>query len=138
MLAKQRSNVSLKDESGRTPNQNKYIHVLCRIMAEGTGTTEAYAKEVYFKELANKNIFVRVTKDTLTGKIVKTTRSTCDLTIYEMRKAITNFRNWASEQGYYLPEANINDDGTVTFTSDKEKQAFHQAEIQTSKAEAYL
>lgn len=107
-------------------------------MAEGTGTTEAYAKEVYFKELANKDIFVRVTKDTLTGQMVKTTRSTCDLTIDEMRKAITNFRDWALEQGYYLPEANIEDDGTVTFDSSAEKAAFHQAEIQTSKAESYL
>ena len=138
LLAKQRSNVCLKDESNRTLNQNSYIHILCRILAQDTGVTESYAKQVYFKEIANPDIFVRLTKDTLTNQMIRTVRSTCDLTIDEMRRAITNFRNWSMEQGYYLPEANINDDGTVTFTSDKEKQAFHQAEIQTSKIEEYL
>lgn len=138
LLEKQRTNISLKDESNRTLNQNSYIHVLCRIMASDTGTTEAYAKEVYFKEMANKDIFVRVTKDTLTGQMVKTTRSTCDLNISEMRRAITNFRNWAAEQGYFLPDAIINDDGTMTFASDADRDAFHQAQIETSKLENYL
>ena len=138
LLKNQRNNVSLKDESGRTINQNRYIHVLCRILAEGTGTTEAYAKEVYFKELSNKDIFIRVTKDALTGQMVKTTRSTCDLTISEMREAITRFRDWSAEQGYYLPEANINDDGTVTFASEEDKAAFHQAQIKTSRLDDYI
>lgn len=138
LLKKQRNNVCLKDESNRTLNQNSYIHVLCRIMASETGTTEAYAKQVYFKEMANSDIFCTVTKDTLTGQMVKLVRSTCDLTIPEMRKAITNFRIWAQDNGYSLPEATINDDGTMSFASDDDKTAFHQAEIQTSKQEQYL
>ena len=138
LMRKQRTNVALVDESNRTLNQNAYIHVLCRIMAEGTGTTEQYAKQVYFKELANKDIFVRITKDPLTNEMVKTIRSTCDLTISEMRRAITNFRTWAAENGYTLPEANINDDGSMSFASDLDGQAFHQAIIKTSKAEQYL
>lgn len=138
LLKNSRSNVCLIDESNRTPNQNKYIHVLCRILAQDTGTTEGYAKQVYFKELANPDIFVRVTKDTLTNQMIKTVRSSCELTIQEMSKAIDNFRIWAAEQGYALPEATLNDDGTVTFASEQDKAAFHQAEIQTSKAEQYL
>lgn len=135
LLKNERSNVRLIDESGRTPNQNSYMHVLCRILASDIGVTEQYAKQVYFKEMANKSIFYQNTKDALTNTIVTTVRSSKDLTIDEMRKAISNFRNWAAEQGYYLPDAQINDDGSVTFTSDKDKEAFHQAEIETSKNE---
>lgn len=138
LLKNMRTNVSLVDESNRTLNQNSYIHVLCRIMAEGTGTTEQYAKQVYFKEIANPEIFERVTKDPLTGRVIKTTRSTCDLTITEMSKAITTFIRWAAEEGYVLPEANVNEDGILTFASEADKAAFHQAQIKTSKMDDYL
>lgn len=138
LLKNQKTNVSLTDESNRTLNQNSYIHILCRILATQTGVTEAYAKQVYFKELAGGNIFKTITKDTITGKMVQYYKSTRDLTIPEMRKAITQFRNWAQENGYYLPEAKIADDGTLSFASDKDKEAFHQATIQTSKLENYL
>ena len=138
LLKNQRTNVVLQDESNRTLNQNRYIHVLCRIIAEDTGTTERYAKQVYFKELANPDIFVRVTKDTLTNTMVKTIRSSCDLTISEMARAITNFHRWAAELGYVLPEASMDSDGNMSFASENDKKAFHQAEIQTSKVEEYL
>ena len=135
LLRNQRTNVALCDESHRTLNQNAYIHVLCRILAQDVGVTEAYAKQVYFKDLANPGLFSTATKDELTGQMVTRTRSTCELTVPEMRKAITNFRNWAAEHGYYLPEANMNDDGSLVFASDKDKEAFHQAEIKTSQSE---
>lgn len=138
LLRKQKNNVALKDESNRTLNQNSYIHVLCRIMASQTGVTEAYAKQVYFKELANSELFVTTTKDDMTGKIVTYHRSTSDLTVPEMRKAITRFREWSSENGYYLPEATVADDGTLSFASERDKTAYHQALIQTSKVEQYL
>lgn len=135
LLKNQRTNVVLCDESNRTLNQNRYIHVLCRILAEDTGTTEQYAKQVYFKQLANPDIFVKVTKDDLANAMVTTIRSTCDVTIPEMSKAITNFIVWAAEQGYKLPEASLNEDGTISFASDEDKAAFHQAEISTSKSQ---
>ena len=138
LLKNQRTNVVLIDESNRTLNQNKYIHVLCRILAADIGVTEQYAKQVYFKSLANPQLFVTVSKDPLTGEMVKTIRSTCDLTIEEMRKAIDGFRRWAAENGYTLPEATLQDDGTMTFEDDNHKIAFHQAEIETSKMEEYL
>lgn len=138
LLKNKRSLISLEDKSNRTPSQNCYLHVLCRIMAQETGTTEYYAKQVYFKELANNDLFVRVTKDPLTNNMVKTIRSTRDLTVTEMSKAIDTFIRWAAEQGYALPEAKINEDGSVTFSSDQDREAYHQAVIQTSKAEQYL
>ena len=138
LMKNQRSNVKLVDESNRTLNQNSFAHVLIRIVASYTGETEYYAKQVYFKELANPDIFITATKDPLTGELVKITRSTCDLNINEMRKAISRFILWAAENGYELPEATLNDDGTMTFNDDKNDTAFHQAEIETSKSEEYL
>jgi hypothetical protein len=135
LLKNQRNNVSLVDESNRTLNQNSYIHVLCRVLAQDIGVTERYAKQVYFKELANPDVFVTVTKDPLTGDMMKVIRSTCDLTIQEMRNAIDGFIKWAADNGYDLPEANINDDGTMEFASEEDRQKFHQAEIETSKVE---
>ena len=125
--------VSLEDKSNRTLSQNCYLHVLCRILAQDIGVTEQYAKQVYFKELANPDVFVTVSKDPLSGQMVKVTRSTVDLTIQEMRKAISNFIAWAADNGYELPEATINDDGTMEFVSDDDKNAYHQAEIKTSE-----
>lgn len=138
LLRNQRTNVSLIDESNRTLNQNSYIHILCRIMASQTGVTERYAKQVYFKDFANHDLFFTVTKDPITNHMVSMTRSTCDLTIPEMRKAIMNFRLWASENGYYLPEASISDDGTMSFTSTADQEAFNNAIIETSKVDDYL
>ena len=133
LLKNKRTLVVLEDKSNRTLSQNCYIHVLCRILAQETGVTEYYAKQVYFKELANPDIFVHPTKDQLTGKMIRTVRSSADLSIQEMARAITKFRDWAAEQGYYLPEATLNDDGTMTFASEQDKDAFHQAELMTSK-----
>ena len=138
LLRNQMNNVCLIDESYRTLNQNRYIHVLCRILAQDIGVSEQYAKQVYFKELANRDIFITTTKDPLTGEFIKITRSTCDLTIQEMRRAISGFVMWAAENGYSLPEATLNDDGTMTFNDDQNNSAFHQAEIETSKGEEYV
>ena len=138
LLKNERTSVTLIDESNRTLNQNSYVHVLCRILAADIGVTETYAKQVYFKECANSDIFITTTKDPLTNQMVKTTRSTCDLSVPEMRRAITNFRNWAAEQGYYLPDATLADDGTMSFTTSTDADAFHQAEISTSKLEDFL
>jgi hypothetical protein len=135
LLRNQRTNVQLRDESGRTLNQNCYLHVLCRILAQDIGVSEAYAKQVYLKTLACPDIFVTVTKDPITNDLVKVIRSTKDLTVPEMRHVITGFREWASHNGYYLPDATIADDGTMSFPTEKDKQAFHQAEIMTSKDE---
>lgn len=132
LLKKSRPIVELSDESDRTLNQNSYLHVLCRIMAQETGQTEAYAKQVYLKQLACPDVFETVTKDSLSGTMIKTTRSVADLTVPEMRKAISEFRTWAAENGYYLPDASVEDDGSLTFPTEHDKTAFHQALIRTS------
>ena len=134
LLAKQRDNVSLVDESKRTPNQNCYLHVLCRILAQYTGESEYYAKQVYFKQLANPELFITVNKDELTGQMIKRIRSSTELTIQEMSKAIQNFFIWAIDvANCQLPEATFDEQGNAVFSSDEAKQAFHQATIMTSK-----
>ena len=131
LLKNQRTLVSLEDKSNRTLSQNCYLHVLCRILAQDIGVTEPYAKQVYFKELANPDIFLTVSKDPLSGQMVKVTRSSSDLTIQEMSRAINNFIIWAGEQGYVLPEAELKEDGTMEFKSKEDQDAFHWAEIKT-------
>lgn len=138
LLEKQKSCVLLVDESGRTPNQNSYIHVLCRIVAMETGVTELYAKQIYFKELANPGIFVTSTKDDIAGHIVKVVRSSSDLSVTEMSRAIDGFITWAAENGISLPKAKIKDDGTLEFVSETDKKAFEAAKIATSQAEKYI
>ena len=141
LLRKERPIVKLKDETGRTLDQNSYIHVLCRILAVETGVTEYYAKQVYFKEMANPGIFIHATKDRATGKVVKVVKSTAELTIPEASKAIKNLHKWTYEtfEGkLILPEATLNDDGSLTFKSDKDKEAYNQARVSTSKYEQDL
>ena len=128
LLNKMRPSVSLIDESTRTLNQNSYIHVLFRIMADYTGESEEYAKQVYFKELANPDIFVKLSKDPITGKMIKYIRSSSEVSVSEMARAIDNFIKWAAENGVILPEAQTNADGTMSFASQQDENAFHQAE----------
>lgn len=139
LLLKKRENVCLVDESKRTPNQNSYIHVLCRILAQYAGTSETYAKQVYFKKMANKDIFYTVTKDAITGEMQKYIRSSAELTIPEMATAITNFIGWAADNGVELPKARLIDDGSengkLVFETEKDAKAYHQAQIETSKQE---
>lgn len=138
LLKNERSLVSLVDKSNRTLNQNGYLHVLCRILASEIGVTERYAKDVYFKTLANPDLFIVTITDPITGVQTSYLRSTSDLTIEEMNKAINTFRHWSEENGYYLPDARVEDDGSMSFSSDYDKQAFEQAEIETSKVDQYL
>lgn len=129
---------NLTDESERSLKQNGYLHVLIRILAIETGVEEEYAKTVYFKAFANKDLFERVVKDPITGESRTIYRSSRDLSVEDMAKAINKFRKWSEEQGYYLPEAHVEDDGTVVFASDFDREAFEQAKVETSRLDAYL
>lgn len=137
LLSKQRTNVVLTDESNRTIDQNSYIHVLFRILALDIGVSEDYVKEMHFKREANADIFVTTTKDPITKKTVNFIRSTTELKIPEMSRAINSFLKWAADFGYELPAAKLDDDGNLTFNSEKDKESFHKAQIQTSKLDEF-
>lgn len=95
--------VELREVTGRTKAQNKYLHLILGVVAIDTGNTLAYTKDMYFKRLVNPGIFALRKEDTFLGPVV-TLRSSKDLTTEEMSEAIDRFKRWAAEQGIYIPE----------------------------------
>ena len=95
--------VELTEKTGRTSNQNRYLHVILGLVAMDTGNTLDYTKQEYFKRLVNPGIFVVEKEDKFAGK-VSVLRSSRDLTVEEMRVAIDRFQRWAAENGIYIPE----------------------------------
>lgn len=138
LLRKHCQSVNLSDESVRTRNQNCYAHVLFRILAMETGVTEEYAKEVYFKQLANPGTFIRTEENPVTGQEVTYLRSSKELTIVEMSHAIDRLRTWSEDNGIYLPDAKVKEDGSIEFSTPEDEQAYYQAISETSKVEQYI
>ena len=138
LLKKHCQSVSLTDESKRTKNQNSYLHVLLRILAMETGVTESYAKEVYFKQLSNPALFIRTESNPITSQEVSYFRSSTELSVTEMAHAITALRDWSADNGIYLPEATIDDNGELQFASEEDKLAYYQAISETSKLENFI
>lgn len=101
-LLQKRCVVDLTEKTIRTPNQNRYLHLLIGIVAMETGVTLDYAKREYFKRLVNKDLFVVKVKDRFAGE-VDTIRSSADLNKEEMSMAIDRFKRWGAENGWYLP-----------------------------------
>ena len=95
--------VELRELTGRTKAQNRYLHLVLGVVAMDTGNTLAYTKDVYFKRLVNPDIFVREVNDLYAGK-VKTVLSSADLTVETMSSAIDRFKKWAAENGIFIPE----------------------------------
>lgn len=137
MLERHCTNAILVDESRRTYNQNSYLHVLIRTMALLTGVKESYAKNVYFKQLANPDLFVYENDDPIAGKLVSL-RSSSELTVEEMSRAISNFRHWAEDNGYYLPDATVDENDKIVFKTDVDEKAFKQAQIETDRASMFI
>jgi len=95
--------VDLTEKTGRTTNQNAYLHLLIGVVAMETGNTLEDAKRVYFKQLCNPDIFVVRKVDKL-GNTIEAVRSSADLTKEEMTRAIDRLHRWAYENGIYLPQ----------------------------------
>lgn len=94
--------VELTEKTFRSPNQNRYLHLLIGIIAMETGVGLDYAKREYFKRLVNRDIFVIKRSDKYAGEI-EDLRSSADLTIEEMSMAIDRFKRWGVENGFYMP-----------------------------------
>ena len=97
-----------------------------------TGVSELYAKNKYFKELANPQLFKRSIIDPITKERHDYLLSSTDLSVEEMSEAIDNFRRWSEEQGYYLPEASFDKDGNATIKPEDE-EAYRQAMVETGR-----
>lgn len=95
--------VELRELTGRTKSQNRYLHLILGVVAMETGNNLAFTKEMYFKRLVNGDIFCVMKDDPIMGR-VQILRSTTDLTIEEAATAIDRFKRWAADNGIYIPE----------------------------------
>lgn len=97
------ASVELREITGRSKAQNRYLHLILGVVAMDTGNTLEYTKEIYFKRLVNPDIFVQESNDPFAGK-VQTVRSTAELSKETMSTAIDRFKRWAAENGIYIPD----------------------------------
>lgn len=102
-LFKKRCVVELSEKVKRSSQQNRYLHLLLGYLAMETGNSLDYAKEVFYKRSANREIFVREKDDELIGR-TEYLRSSADLTTEEFSMSIDRLRDWSSQTaGIYLP-----------------------------------
>lgn len=94
--------VELTEKAFRSPNQNRYLHLLIGVVAIETGNTLEDAKTFYFKKVVNPDLFQVYVKDKM-GNTIDRLRSTAELTKEEMSTAIDRFKRWGAENGIYMP-----------------------------------
>ena len=94
--------VELTEKAFRSPNQNRYLHLLIGVVAIETGNTLEDAKTYYFKKVVNPDLFQVYVKDNI-GNTIDRLRSTAELTKEEMSTAIDRFKRWGAENGIYMP-----------------------------------
>ena len=94
--------VELTEKAFRSPNQNRYLHLLIGVVAIETGNTLEDAKKWYFKETCNSGLFHVQHRDKM-GNYIDHIRSTAELTKEEMSMAIDRFKRWGAENGIYMP-----------------------------------
>lgn len=91
-------------KGNKTPNQNRYLHLILGFFALESGYTMEYVKQQFFKIECNLEIFKKV-ENGIFGE-VEGLRSWAKLNTREAAQSITRFRNWSSSTaGIYLPEA---------------------------------
>lgn len=87
----------------RTSPQNRFYHFMLRYFALQYGCTETEASEIYMKRQACPQIFEQEKKNRF-GNVIKTYRSSADLSSSEMSSAIRNFMAWSSIGGIEIPD----------------------------------
>lgn len=96
--------VEMTERAFRSPNQNRYLHLLIGVVAIETGNTLEDAKTFYFKKVVNPDLFQVYFKDNM-GNTIDRLRSTAELTKEEMSMAIDRFKRWGAENGIYMPNS---------------------------------
>ena len=105
-LIEGRKRFELTEKKGnKTPNQNRYLHLILGFFALESGYTMDYVKRQFFKIECNLEIFKKV-ENGIFGE-VEGLRSWANLDTRDAALSITRFRNWSSSTaGIDLPEAN--------------------------------
>ena len=116
--------VELSAKSFRTPNQNRYLHLLLGLVAMETGNTIEDVKREYFKNLVNPDIFRSYRTDTR-GNTIAVYRSTANVSTEELSNAIDRFKRWGHQNGIYLPNSD-------------EESFLRQIEIDLGRMKSYL
>ena len=89
----------------RTLDQDSYLHVALTYLARESGVSLEYAKQVYYKQIWNKDIFRRERFDPMLGKNVEYWRSSAELSVEEMRQSIDNLLVGAARDAQvYIPD----------------------------------
>lgn len=92
-------------KGNKTPNQNRYLHLILGFFSLESGYTMDYVKREFLKIECNLETF-KVVQNGIFGE-VEGLRSWANLDTREAALSITRFRNWSSDTaGIYLPEAN--------------------------------
>ena len=94
--------VELTEKAFRSPNQNRYLHLLIGAVPSETGNPPEDAKTHYFKTVVKPDLFQVYVKDNM-GNTIDRLRSTAELTKEEMSMAIDRFKRWGAENGIYMP-----------------------------------
>ena len=94
--------VEMTEKAFRSPNQNRYLHLLIGVVAIETGNTLEDAKTYYFKKVVNPDLFQVYVKDNM-GNTIDRLRSTAELTKEEMSTAIDRFKRWGAANGISMP-----------------------------------
>lgn len=106
-LLQQGAIVELVEKTKRSNNQNRYLHLLLGYLAMHFGHSLEYVKSVYYKKLANPDLFIERVEDPITGLSEMYLKSSAKLTKEEMTLSIERLRDWASQEAdFYLPSAN--------------------------------
>lgn len=94
--------VELTEKAFKTPNQNRYLHLLIGIVAMETGNSLEDTKREYFKAMVNPDIF-KVYKTDNRGNTISTYRSITEVSKEEISIAIDRFKRWGYDNGIYMP-----------------------------------
>lgn len=116
--------VELTEKAFRTPNQNRYLHLLIGVVAIETGNTLEDVKREYFKALVNPDIF-RSWKTDTRGNTIAVYRSTANVSKEELSTAIDRFKRWGHQNGIYMPNSD-------------EYHLLQQVEFEIGRMKSYL
>ena len=116
--------VELTEKAFRSPNQNRYLHLLIGVVALETGNTLEDVKREYFKRMINPDIFMSYKTDTR-GNSIAVYRSTTAVSKEELSTAIDRFKLWGHQNGIYMPNP---DDASL----------LKQIEIEMGRMKSYL
>lgn len=116
--------VELTERAFKTPNQNRYLHLLIGVVAMDTGNSVEDTKREYFKRMVNADIFV-TTRTDARGNAITVYRSVTEVSKEELSIAIDRFKRWGYDNGIYMPEA---DDASL----------LREIEIEMGRSRMYL